>query len=94
MNVREDVPVHFRKGYVEREKEFTKEETDLFYSFDIDDPSRELARLAVLSKRNLFYSLWLQESDTRHYQDEEDVKNKYKKTSMWAMVKDYFNLRK
>ena len=93
-NIKENIPGQFRRSYLEREKEFTKEETDLFYSFDINDPSRELVRLAVLDKRDLFYSLWEKESDFQHLQDEEYFKNKNKKNSMWAMVKDYFNLRK
>lgn len=94
INVRKDIPSQFLRGYVAREADFTKKETELFYSYDDNDKCKELIREIVLFKRDVFYELWLHESNTQHFQDEEDFENSFKVKPIWTRIKDYFDLRK
>jgi len=92
INVREKISLQFRASYLAREKEYTREEDALYYSFTDGDPRKESARKLVLAKREMFYALWSYESNAQHFRESEKVKERVKVPSFITTMKDAIKL--
>lgn len=63
-NIKENIPGQFRRSYLEREKEFTKEETDLFYSlWEKESDFQHFQDEVYFKNKNKKNSMWTMVKD-------------------------------